>query len=227
VSRYQLAFAILMFLGSPAWIGILLIGSIMVALSSSPAELIRPDAGAAVLAGVLVMWVAPQTATAVDILTRPPMRRAFGGTARFLFSFVIGMVFWILLSAIMWLSHTVFLAALPFGRKLGWIGQVRDDHSVPFALAAQSFWSHTAVGLAVIVLLALTQPAALPYALLIAAGLVLSIPIAAVTSWPRLGQALTRLGLGRLPEETDPPAVLQTLAVPALERAAVPLARAR
>jgi membrane glycosyltransferase len=216
VSRYQLAFAILMFLGSPAWIGLFLLGSVMVALSPSAAALIRPDAGVALLACVLAMWIAPQTATAIDILMRREARQSYGGTPRFLASFAVAMVFWILLSAIMWLSHTLFLAGLPFGRKLGWIGQIRDDHAVPLALAVRSFWRHTVVGLAVIALLAATHPAALPYALLIAGGLVLSIPIAAVTSWPGLGRFMTEVGLGRLPEETDPPPDLQRLDIAAV-----------
>ncbi len=44
VSRYQIAFAMLMFLGSPAWIGLLVIGSLAVAING-PANFIRPDAG--------------------------------------------------------------------------------------------------------------------------------------------------------------------------------------
>ena len=32
VSRYQIAFAMLMFLGSPAWIGLLVLGTLAVAL---------------------------------------------------------------------------------------------------------------------------------------------------------------------------------------------------
>ena len=47
VSRYQLAFAILMFIGSPAWIGMLLIGSAAVALAPTPADFMRWDAGIA------------------------------------------------------------------------------------------------------------------------------------------------------------------------------------
>ena len=47
VSRYQLGFAILMFLGSPAWMGLLVLGTAAVALAGSPAAFIRPDAGMA------------------------------------------------------------------------------------------------------------------------------------------------------------------------------------
>ena len=38
--------------------------------------------------------------------------------------------------------------------------------------------------------------------------------------WPRLGTALARIGIGRLPEETAPPRALAALALPALPRRA-------
>ena len=44
----------------------------------------------------------------------------------------------ILLVPIMWFGHTVFLIGLMFGRRIGWIGQTRDDHSVPWSLAARN-----------------------------------------------------------------------------------------
>src|SRR5690606_19438041 len=38
VSRYQLAFAILMFLGSPAWIGMLALGALALATTGTPGD---------------------------------------------------------------------------------------------------------------------------------------------------------------------------------------------
>ncbi|HZP77945.1 MAG TPA: glucans biosynthesis glucosyltransferase MdoH [Pseudolabrys sp.] len=217
VSRYQLLFAILMFLGSPAWIALLLLGSAKVALAASPGAAIRPDAGFVLLALVLVMWFSPQLATAIDVLTRRGGAKPFGGVLRFIVSFLAQVIFFTLLSPIMWFSHTLLVLSLPFNRKIGWIGQLRDDHSVRLALAARSFWPHTVAGLAILGLLALTQASAIPVALLIAGGLTLSVPLAMVSSWPRLGEACVRLGLGRLPEETDPPGVLRAVGVPAIE----------
>src|SRR5205085_7039246 len=49
VSRYQLLFAILMFLGSPAWVGLLVLGTIGVAMAGSPAAFVRADAGIVLL----------------------------------------------------------------------------------------------------------------------------------------------------------------------------------
>ena len=214
ISRFQLAFAMLMFLGSPAWIGLLVIGTLALSVSPTPAEFIRPEAGRALLAIILVMWFAPKIATVIDVLTRPRLRRAFGGTARFLSSAATETMFFILLSPIMWVCHTLFLAGVPFGRVIGWIGQVRDDHTVPWSQALHQLWPHTALGL-----VAATHPSAVVYVFLLAGGPALSIPLAVLTARPAVGQWLARIGIGRLPEETAPPLALTALALPAVAAA--------
>jgi membrane glycosyltransferase len=219
VSRYQLAFAILMFIGSPAWIGLLLIGSATVAMTPTPADFMRFDAGIALLLLVLAMWFAPNIATVVDVLARSELRRLFGGAIRFTASFAITIVFVILVAPIMWASHTLFLTRLLFGRTIGWGAQARDDHEVPWSHAARHFWPQTLIGLAPVLLLAFTAPAAIPYALFIAAGPLVSIPLAVATASPALGRALIALGLDRLPEETAPPPELRALNLPAIELA--------
>jgi membrane glycosyltransferase len=217
VSRYQLCFAILMFLGSPAWMAMLVLGTIGVARAGSPAAFIDPGAGRLLFVCLVLMWFAPKIASAVDVLLRPQARAAFGGTLRFLASVVIEAAFFTLLCPIMWFGHTVFLAGLPFGRAIGWIGQTRDDHRVPLALAMRDLWAHTALGFAVIGVLAMTHSAAIPYALFIAGGPLLAIPLAVVTALPRVGRVLVKIGLGRLPEETRPPPALHALALPAVQ----------
>ncbi len=220
VSRYQLALAILMFIGSPAWIGLLVLGTLALAFSDTPASFIRADAGMALLVCVLVMWFSPKIASAIDILLRPELRRAFGGTGLFIINYVIETVYSILLCPILWFGHTIFLTGLLFGREIGWIGQTRDDHAVPLTQALHNLWPHTLLGCAALGLLAVTQPAGIPYALLLAAGPALAIPFAMVTAWPLLGSFAARVGIGRLPEETARPAVLLALALPAIESAA-------
>ena len=226
VSRYQLAFAILMFLGSPAWIGMLLIGSAAVALAPTWRDFIRGDAGLAIFVAVLVMWFAPKIATVIDVLSRPELRRIFGGGLRFTAGVITEVIFFLLLAPIMWTSHTLFLASLLLGRSIGWGAQARDDHEVPWSLAARQFWPQTLIGLCPVALLAVTVPWAIPYALFIAGGPLVSIPLAVVTASPAVGRALMRVGLGRLPEETAPPAELRALALPAIEMSAPTLRHA-
>jgi len=216
VSRYQLVFALLMFLGSPAWIGLLLIGTLGVALPPTPADFMRWDAGTALLVLVLAMWFAPNIATMIDVLTRPKLRYSFGGGIRFSASFVMTIIFVVLVAPIMWASHTLFLALLLLGRTIEWGAQARDDHKVPWSLAVRSFWPQTLIGLAPLLVLAVAAPSAIPYAFLIAGGPLLSIPLAVVTAAPALGRALIALGLDRLPEETLPPPELRALDLPAI-----------
>src|SRR5205807_5000493 len=107
VSRYQIAFALIWFLASPAWMALLLITTVAVAMKGS-AGFVRPEAGGWLFAIVLVMWFAPKIATVLDVLLPPHARRAFGGAARFPASVAIETVFFLLLSPIMWFGHTIF-----------------------------------------------------------------------------------------------------------------------
>ncbi len=185
------------------------------------ADFIRADAGYALLWVQVVMWFTPKIATGIDVLARPKLRRAFGGTARFLTSLVVETCSTFLLSPIMWFGHTMFFAGLPFGRVVGWTGQVRDDHSVPWSVAFKQLWPHTALGLACLAILEATHPVAAIYAFaLIAGGLAVSFPFAVVTAMPSVGLALARIGIGRLPEESSPPTALAALSLPALAASA-------
>jgi len=216
VSRYQLIFAILMFAGSPAWIALLVLGTLAAAAAATPADFIRADFGIAAFVATMIMWLSPKLATFIDVLTRAKERFAFGGTWRFLASAAAETVFSLLLAPIMWFGHTLFLARLPFHRKVAWTAQIRDDHAVPLGLAVRALWIYTAVGVGAIVVLALTHPSAIPYALPLAAGLALSIPLAVLTASRPFSAGLMRLGIGRLPEETAAPVALDALALPAL-----------
>jgi membrane glycosyltransferase len=215
VSRFQLAFAMLMFLNSPAWIGLLVAGSLLALTASYPALVVASGPGHALLVAVLLLWFAPKLGTAIDVLMRKEARREFGGTIRFVASFCAEIVFSLLLLPILWFSHTLFLAAALFGKRIGWGGQKRDGHAVSWRDAASALWPHTLLGLTVLAALALNAPEAIAYALLLAGGLALSIPFAVLTSWPRVGALLTQIGVGRLPEETDPPEAIAALALPA------------
>ena len=214
VSRYQLLLAILMFIGSPAWIALLALATIALVSFDSPAQFIRADVGNALFVWVLAMWFSPKIFTVVDLLLRADARRAFGGGARIVVNFVIETIYSVLLCPILWISHTIFLVGLLFNKEIGWIGQVRDDHAVSFRSALSTLWPQTLLGWISIGLVSATQPAALPYVLFLAAGPAMAIPFAMLTSWPALGKAAARIGIGRLPEETAAPKELLLLSLP-------------
>ena len=222
VSRYQLVLAILMFIGSPAWIGLLALATIALVRCDDPSAIMHADAGSALLAWVLVMWFSPKIAGALDVMLTPAERRAFGGAVRFTVNFLIETVYSIILCPILWISHTIFLFGLLFNREISWMVQVRDDHAVPLKLVLRDLWPQTLVGCVALGLVLASQPWALPYILLLAGGPALAAPFAMVTAWPALGGLATRMGIGRVPEETATPEDLLELALPAIKSESQP-----
>ena len=83
--------------------------------------------GSLLLFAILFMWFAPKFATVIDVLLRPALRRAYGGAARMVASVAVEVVFFILLSSIQWVSHTLHFARLALGGGTGWGAQARRD----------------------------------------------------------------------------------------------------
>jgi membrane glycosyltransferase len=222
VSRYQLVLAILMFIGSPAWVGLLALASAALVFCDDPANIMRSDIGSVLIIWVLLMWFSPKIAGALDVLLAPEERGAFGGAGRFTVNFAIETAYSIVLCPILWISHTIFLFGRLFNHDINWMGQVRDDHMVPFGLAMRDLWPQTLVGCLSMGLVWFSQPWALPYILLLAGGPAFAAPFATVTAWPMLGSFAARIGIGRLPEETETPEHLLDLALPAISSASRP-----
>ena len=226
VSRFQLVFAILMYLSSPAWMAMMAIGTIMLALSEAQITgrvPVRFDAGAVLFALVMFMTWAPKIASVVDLLLREPARRSYGGSVSFASNVATEALHMLILSPIMALAHTLFLIRLIVFRRGGtWNNQLRESHAVPWRLALTRLWPQTLAGGAVIGVVAAKAPEKLVFAMMGAGGLLLAVPFAVATASPLLGLVLARLGVGRIPEEVQVPAALEPLRLPALEAAAEP-----
>ncbi len=73
-----------MFIGSPAWLAMVLLATFRDLLITSHGPVFRPETGWLMLCIVLGMAFAPKIATVVSVLARRSRRAAFGGTLRFL-----------------------------------------------------------------------------------------------------------------------------------------------
>jgi membrane glycosyltransferase len=221
VSRFQLLFAMLMYLSSPAWIAMMTIGTMSLALSGArvgPAMPVNFGAGAALFGLVMFMTFAPKIASVVDLLLHEPARRSYGGGASFVANVATETLHMLILSPIMALAHTLFLARLVVFRRGGtWNGQLRDTHAVPWRLAMTRLWPQTLAGFIVIGVFMMKAPERIGLAFMGAGGLLVAIPFAVATASPLLGLVLARIGIGRIPEEVDVPAALESLRLPAIE----------
>ena len=212
MSRFQLAWAVLMFLGLPAW-------SLMIGLL--PLKVLEDRAIADYPAGVaiglylvfLAMYLSPKLAGFVDILMSKGAVQRYGGLPRFLASMAIELVFAFLQGAVSSLRTTIFMVGLLFGRsRIGWNGQARDAHALSFATAFAGLWPHLLFGGFLFVALGLLSPAVLFWSLPMTAGYVLAIPFAMITALPALGAWLERRGLCGIPEDFVTAPVLEAIA---------------
>lgn len=216
ISRFQLVFAILMFIGAPAWMVLVGLFSVRDLIVGSAHPLFRPEAAQWSLILMMVMIFAPKIASSIRVLLHSAERRAFGGGLRFTGNLLLETVFTSLLAPIMAVTQTIFLGGLALGRTIGWTSQLRDDHAVPVSAAFNRLWAQTFCGIVATYLFAQISLAAVLWAAPILVSLIVAVPFAVLTAIPSLGLACARVGIGRIPEETLPPAALTPLHLPAL-----------
>ena len=203
ISRYQLVLAILMFVGSPAWLAMIAISAGYFSTVEDVYAEVDPAIGAILTAVVMTMVFAPKFATMADVLVDRARRRAFGGRIRILLGVAGETVFSMLLAPVMASMHTIFIARLIAGYGLTWESQNRRGVAVAPRMALRRLWGPTVLGGAGLMGAALmTWPSGL-FLLPVLAGMILAIPFAVVTSLPSLGRVSRRLGAWRVPEEAD------------------------
>jgi membrane glycosyltransferase len=214
VSRAHLTMAILMFIASPAWIGLMLIGMLRMADDSGPMYL--PVPGQMLLLLIMGMIFAPKLASIIDALATSQGRQRFGGAPRLLLGSAAEILFSMLMAPIMAIAHTVFIGGLFFGRAVVWGAQRRAVHWVKPSIALRRLWPQTLLGIAALGWFAAygSVEAALFSPFFV--GALLAVPIAVTTSLPLLGLWLARIGLWRIPDEIEPDPTVQALHLPAL-----------
>ena len=106
-------------------------------------------------------------------------------------AFVLGIVFTIVL-----------------GIATGWGTQQRQDRALPFWFVVRTYWPHTLAGIAAAFLLQRFAPGSIGWFVPLLAGLVLAIPLTALTSSRKLGAATAHHRLFLVPSETQGLAVL-------------------
>jgi len=194
VSRCQIALAIGMYLGAPAWLGFMILGL----ARDLP---FRFDLGVTLFCIILAMSLAPKLATLADVLITRRLRTAYGGSIRVVAGVALEFLFSMLIAPICALAISVFLLSLPLGRRVGWTAQLRDAENISWQDAATKLWPQTAFGLAIMAWVLHDAPDKIWYWLPFLAGLIGAVPIAVVTARLAVGRVLVAIGLCRVPEE--------------------------
>ncbi len=217
MSRFQLIWAIMMFMGVPAWTAIILLGALKPFDGEDMAQF---PAGSAIglYAVFLLMYLAPKLAGFIDIALAGEMKR-YGGLLRFSIGCLVELAFSLLLGAATTLRTTLFMIGLMFGRSVVWNGQARDAHALSYATAFAGLWPQTLFGAVLFIVTGLTAPALLIWSLPLTLGYIVATPFAVLTASPGLGAFLARWKLCALPEEIAQPAILKALEETIAQRA--------
>lgn len=221
VSRLHFVTGIFAYVASPLWLTFLLVGLLAslqarylpMRQGSTGFELLAlpaQDADRARLLFIItmVLLVAPKVIALLVILARSASRRACGGAVAVCASVGVETMISGLIAPVMMLVQSRAVASVLTGRDAGWKAQRRGG-AIPMGEIVRHHLWHTVVGVAMGVAAWLVSPALLFWMIPVVAGLVLAIPISALTARPGAGRFTMRCGMFRTPEETLPPPVVE------------------
>jgi membrane glycosyltransferase len=235
VSRSHLLTGIMSYVASPLWLLLILAGLAL----SLQAHFIRPEyfkdefqlfpswpridpeRALALFALTMAVLFGPKIMGLIAFLTDGPARRASGGTIGVLASFLFEVVVSALIAPIMMLIQTGAVSEILMRRDAGWNPQRRDDGGLPVRELVRRHRWHVIAGVALVFAALADSPVLLAWLSPAALGLVLAVPISALTGSSKVGRAVKAWGILKTPEESVPPPVRRAMeaALPAYEAA--------
>ncbi|HEV3185262.1 MAG TPA: glucans biosynthesis glucosyltransferase MdoH [Xanthobacteraceae bacterium] len=219
-SRLHLLIGIGAYATAPMWLLFLMLG-LMISLQ---AHFIRPEyfprgfalfpqwpvvdpvRAAWVFAGTFGVLLAPKLLGVLALAAHRETRRAAGGVTRAFIAMVIETLISGLMAPVLMLMQSRAVAQILRGRDAGWQVQRRDDGTLPLREIMRGYGGQTALGAG---LAAAAYAISLPllwWMSPVVCGLVLAVPLAALTARP--DRRLRSLGLLTIPEERHPPEIL-------------------
>jgi len=222
VSRMHMMMGIGSYITSPLWLLFLLFG-ILISLQS---HFYRPEYFGAtktlypnwpqvdpvqakyVFIGTMAILLVPKLMAYVALFFDRVSMRACGGPVRVMLSILLETLLGGLIAPIAMLIQTSGVLSILMGRDSGWNAQRRDDERVPLSQIARHYWTFTAFGLVLAVAAYSVSPSLFFWMTPVLIGLVLAIPLAALTASRDVGLWLCRRGLLTIVEETRVPDVV-------------------
>ncbi|MFI8717359.1 glucans biosynthesis glucosyltransferase MdoH [Stenotrophomonas sp. NPDC077464] len=135
-------------------------------------------------------------------------RRGCGGGIRALLSMLLETILAALMAPVVMYVQSRGVAEVLAGKDSGWDAQQRDDGGISWPALIKGYGGLSVFGLFMGVLAYAVSPSLAAWMAPVVVGMVLAIPVVALTSDRRAGALLHRLRLMEIPEETSPPTIL-------------------
>jgi membrane glycosyltransferase len=199
MGRWQLVQAIMLFAGTPLYLTFLLAAA-MAAATDGVSPFPATPALALTLAWLGALY-APKLLGYAEVALSPAKRTRYGGMARYAGGAIAEFGFTLLLDAVSLVAKTGAMVRLGLGRHVGWTPQNRVDRGVGWREAGRLLWPQTALGALVFGGFMSAGWAATLWALPLAGGLLLAIPLCVLTADPRFGRWMRHRRIAAIPEE--------------------------
>jgi membrane glycosyltransferase len=167
-----------------------------------------PIRAAWVFGGTMGILIAPKLLAFAVALAHRRERRGFGGVLAGLVSVSIEIVLSGLIAPTMMLVQSGAVAGVLAGRDAGWQVQRREDGSLPWSELVRRFGRLTVIGLLLGAAAYAVSLSLFLWMTPVTLGLLLAMPLAALTARSDLGSGLRKAGLLLTPEEREPPRIL-------------------
>jgi len=218
LSRAHFLMGVMSYVASPLWLLFLLSG-LAAALHDrfflDPHLLEQPglayDAPGALrlFAVSMGMLFTPKVLGLALALARGDEARRMGGRAKLVLSVLAESVLASLLAPVMMLFQSHFVFGTLLGYRVNWSSQQREDADLPWSEGLRRHAAHMAVGVGLAAAALLVSPGLAAWLAPVVAGLLLAVPLTVLTARASLGAWAARKGLFLIPEETEPPEVLE------------------
>jgi len=224
LSRLHLIMGIMSYLASPLWLLFLIVTGVEAYFQSNIETVyffgdslfpVWPTyytvEMTTVLAVTLTMLFLPKILALILVLRQPRVLASHGGAIKVSLSVILESLFSMLLAPVLMLFQSRFVFAIILRRDIGWAEQQRDDHQTGFKEAILAHSGHTLIGFTAGYVTYNYVPSFFWWFVPVLLGLVLSIPLSVYSSSTFLGRKSKQKGLFLIPEETDPPELLNDL----------------
>jgi membrane glycosyltransferase len=233
--RMHLFMGIMAYLGSPIWFLFLALGT-WVAWERSDSNLSQLpfenyasrwfhingiEQSIILTLAIFALLFIPKILAVIGGILTSSIRRSFGGGFRIIIGSLFETLVSMLLAPSIMAAHTMMVLSIILGRAVGWGNQNRETDGTSWgdAIRFHSFqtllgitWTGVAVWIGYLPHYKYDKPVNYSFAAWmspILLGLLLSAPVSVWTSRSRYGQALARRKILSIPEEINPPGVIQ------------------
>jgi len=212
VGRFHLGYGVLHYVSGPLAVLFLGLATLDAALGGGFVSAVLLGGGAAHAALAVLVFGLLYAGKLLGLgaaLLDPRVARSFGGRLRLIASAALEQLAALVISALLIVFYTQYVAALLLGQTVRWDAQPRDDRGVSWAEGWLRLRGTLFVGAGWFLLLLQTSPALLAWCAPLLFGLVLALPAAILSSRTTLGGLARRLGLFLTPEETAPASIMR------------------